>query len=93
MDINTTNKIAEEFTNNQVNPLAKRTEWLIWISELVTQIKNVPLDKLSFEDPVLYDALRQWQTQGSFILPTIDKEVRELQSKLTKAFNKQEGID
>lgn len=93
MDFRDSNKKAEEFTNNQVDPLARSTEFLIWMSDLVTQIKNVPLDRVSFEDPELYDLLRQWQMQGSFFSSAIDKEVRTLQSKLTKAFNKQEGIN
>ena len=93
MDFRESNKKAEEFTDNQVSPLARSTEFLIWMGDLVSQIKNVPLDRISFEDPMIYDSLRQWQMQGSFFSSAIDKEVRASQSKLTKAFNKQEGIN
>lgn len=91
-DIQEIRNMADDYTTNQVSELSKHVEWLVYCSELISQIKSLPINNIKFDDVALYDVLRQWQMQSSFILPSVDKEVRGLQSKLEKAFNKQEGI-
>jgi len=91
-DVEQIKTMADEYTASQVANLSKNTEWIVFCSEVISQVKSIPLNNMKFEDSSLYDQLRQWQMQGSFLASTVDREVRKQQSKLEKAFNKQEGI-
>lgn len=91
-DVEQIKTMADDYTASQVANLSKNTEWLVYCGEVISQVKSIPLNNMKFEDGLLYDQLRQWQMQGSFLESTVDREVRKQQSKLEKAFNKQEGI-